>query len=70
MNIRNGCLEDAAAVVGLLEQLGYLETAGSIETRLHQLISHPDTLFIVAVDDADRVVGFVSARFGGRLLSN
>lgn len=63
MNIRDGRLEDASIVVTLLEQLGYPETSGFIETKLHQLISHPDALFIVAVDDTDRVIGFVSAHF-------
>ena len=63
MNIRDGRLADASTVAALLEQLDYLETAGFIKDKLRQLIPHPDALFVVAVDDVDRVIGFVSAHF-------
>ena len=63
MNIRDGRLEDASIVVTLLEQLGYVETSKFIEDKIRQLTSHSDALFLVAVDDADSVIGFISAHF-------
>ncbi|MGB3765158.1 MAG: GNAT family N-acetyltransferase [Phormidesmis sp.] len=63
MDIRNGRLEDASTVAALLEQPGYSETARCTKDKLRQLISHPDALFLVAVDNTDKVLGFVSAHF-------
>ncbi|MGC1219141.1 MAG: GNAT family N-acetyltransferase [Phormidesmis sp.] len=63
MNIRYGRVDDSAKVAELLEQLDYSAAADLIEGKLLRLIQHPDALFIVAVDDADSVLGFVSLHF-------
>lgn len=63
MNIRDGCLEDAAEIVRLLEQLGYPGASDFIEDRIAQLFSHPDALLLVAVESTGNLVGFVSAHF-------
>ncbi len=63
MTIREGCLADAAEIVRLLAQLGYPGASDFIEERIAQLLSHPDSLLLVALDDAGNLVGFVSAHF-------
>jgi GNAT superfamily N-acetyltransferase len=63
MNIRDGCLDDAAEIVRLLEQLGYPGASDFIEAKIAQLLSHPDALLLVAVESTGHLVGFVSAHF-------
>jgi GNAT superfamily N-acetyltransferase len=63
MNIRDGCLGDATEIVRLLEQLGYPGASDFIEARIAQLLSHPDALLLVALDNTGHLVGFVSAHF-------
>ena len=63
MNIRNGQLQDAVQIADLLGQLDYAVPSDFVEDKLSRLIQHPDARLIVAVDDTDRVVGFVSLHF-------
>jgi GNAT superfamily N-acetyltransferase len=63
MNIRDGCLDDAAEIVRLLEQLGYPGASGFIKARIAQLLAHQDALLLVAVESTGHLVGFVSAHF-------
>lgn len=59
MNVRRLRIDDCAALVPLLEQLGYPSTERSISMRVERLLSDPDVGSWVAVDDA-RVIGLVT----------
>lgn len=63
MNIRSGQLQDAAQIANLLEQLDYTATPSSVENKLKQLLHHPDAKIMVAVDDLDKLIGFVALHF-------
>jgi GNAT superfamily N-acetyltransferase len=63
ITIRNGRLEDAADIVRLLEQLEYFGTSDFIDKRVTQLLSHSDALLLVATENTETIVGFVSAHF-------
>lgn len=63
MNIRYGRVEDASEIAELLGQLDYSAAADFVVDKLLKLIHHPDALLIVAVDDGNRVLGFVSLHF-------
>ena len=63
MNIRGGQVQDATQIAELLGQLDYAVTASSVADKLSRLIQHPDAQLLVAVDDVDRVIGFVSLHF-------
>ena len=63
MNIRYGRVEDAFEIAELLRQLDYPAAVNFVAGKLLKLIQHPDALFIVAVDDMDKVIGFVSLHF-------
>ncbi|MGD1898261.1 MAG: hypothetical protein ACFB16_15055 [Phormidesmis sp.] len=63
MNIRSGQLQDAAQIAELLGQLDYAATADFVENQLSRLIQHPDAQLLVAIDDIDRIIGFVSLHF-------
>ncbi len=63
MRIREGRLEDAVEIASLLSQLDYPCTADFVERKLLRLMNHPDALIIVAVDDENALVGFVSLHF-------
>jgi len=49
--IRPARQSDAAAVVRLLEQLGYPCEEGALRTRIGQLGAHPDEVLLVAEQD-------------------
>lgn len=61
-NIRLVKLEDAPAIVQLLEQLDYPNTEDFIQEKLRTLIAHPDEVFFVYELD-DKVVAFMSLHF-------
>jgi len=63
MKLRDGQMQDASQIAELLGQLDYAATDNFVEDKLSRLIRHPDAQLIVAVDDADRVIGFVSLHF-------
>lgn len=60
MKIRDGRLQDASQIAELLGQMDYAATENFVEDKLGRLIRHPDAQLIVAVDDVDGVIGFVS----------
>ncbi len=60
--IREAVTQDAAALVRLLEQLGYSGTEAFIEARLSQQASHPDAMLLVA-ERKGEVLGFISLHF-------
>jgi len=60
--IRTACPADAPALVGLLAQLGYPDTAGFVDRRVRELLAHPDALLLVAETDG-AVQGFLSLHF-------
>ena len=49
MNIRQAQAKDSFALSALLTELGYSATEGFIDTRLTQLIHHPDEMLLVAI---------------------
>jgi len=63
MNIRRGRLQDATQIAELLRQLDYAATVDFVEAKLSRLIRHLDAQLIVAVDGADRIIGFASLHF-------
>jgi len=54
--------EDADALVGLLAQLGYPDTAAFMARRLAEQLGHADAWLRVAADGS-RVLGFISLHF-------
>jgi GNAT superfamily N-acetyltransferase len=60
--IRKAVKDDARAITGLLDQLGYPGTETFISPRVSQQIGHPDALLLVAEMDA-QLVGFISLHF-------
>jgi GNAT superfamily N-acetyltransferase len=62
IQIREAVMDDAPALVRLLEQLGYPETQGFIGKQLSQQRSHPDALLLVVQRQA-QVLGFISLHF-------
>lgn len=60
--IRPARAEDAAALVPLLEDLGYPGTAAFIERRVAQLLAHPDALLLVAETGGD-LLAVLAAHF-------
>ncbi len=60
--IRTARADDAPALVDLLRQLGYPETAPFIARRIAELTQHPDAALLVAEIGAV-VVGFISLHF-------
>lgn len=63
LSLRTAHLEDAADIAHLLDQLDYPGANSFIQTRLLQLMRHPEALLIVAVDNSQRLIGFISAHF-------
>ena len=63
MDIRSGRWQDAAQIAELLGQLDYAATVDFVEDKLSRLIQHLDAQLLVAADDVDRVIGFVSLHF-------
>lgn len=62
MNIRQAQAKDSFALSALLTELGYSATEGFIDTRLAQLIHHPDEVLLVA-EHGNQVLGFLSLHF-------
>lgn len=62
VNLRPAELDDAAALVDLLAQLGYPGAQAFIELRLRELLSHPDASLLVAEMEG-AVCGFISLHF-------
>lgn len=62
MNIRPAKPQDSFALSALLAELGYPDNEHFIETRLQQLIDHPDERLLVAEQDGS-VLGFLSLHF-------
>ena len=63
MKIRSGQLQDAAQIADLLNQLDYAATPSFTEDKLKRLLHHPDARILVAIDDSDKILGFVSLHF-------
>jgi len=59
MNVRRLTVDDCAALVGLLDQLGYPSTEPSLAVRAERLLADPDVGSWVAVDQA-RVIGLAT----------
>lgn len=62
LEIREAVVDDAPAVVRLLEQLGYPQPRSLVEARIAQQCSHPEALMLVALAGAD-LLGFISLHF-------
>lgn len=60
--IRKAQLTDATSISNLLESLGYPGTMSFIQSRLQQMLSHPDEVMLVALKGND-LVGFISLHF-------
>jgi GNAT superfamily N-acetyltransferase len=63
VSLRAATLADAAAVAGLMTQLGYPTAAGQMRARLECLLGHPDHHTLVA-DAEERVVGLIGLGLG------
>lgn len=55
-------IPDAPAICALLDSLGYPGTEPFIERRIAQLLSHPDSQLLAAVEDG-KVIGLISLHF-------
>jgi GNAT superfamily N-acetyltransferase len=64
--IRAAGSADAPALVDLLRQLGYPDTAPFIERRITELAADPDALLLVA-EVGGVVLGFISLHFAAQL---
>jgi GNAT superfamily N-acetyltransferase len=62
IHLREARVDDADAIVGLLDALGYPGTEPFIRDRIARLLAHPDESLLVAVDGT-RVVGVISLHF-------
>ncbi|MEA5471294.1 GNAT family N-acetyltransferase [Spirulina sp. 06S082] len=62
MLIREAIIDDAPIIAILLDQLGYPNAEAFIITKVHQQLSHPDTLLLVAEKDK-QVLGFINLHF-------
>jgi len=63
MQIRRATVDDASALVPLLEQLGYPSTASEVQERLTVILQHPDYNTWV-VQQGKRIIGLTGARIG------
>ncbi|MCB1955882.1 MAG: GNAT family N-acetyltransferase [Rhodocyclaceae bacterium] len=61
-DIREARAEDAAGLVALLASLGYPGAEAFIGPRVHQLLSHPDSVLLVH-DTGSGIRGFISLHF-------
>jgi hypothetical protein len=62
LEIRNAVMADRHAIAALMAALDYQGTEAFIETRLAQLLAHPDAALLVAAA-GDDVVGVLSLHF-------
>ncbi|NDI87335.1 MULTISPECIES: GNAT family N-acetyltransferase [Undibacterium] len=62
ISLRPARPQDAQAVADLLAELDYPGSHAFIESRIKQLLSHPDATLIVAVDE-QAVLGCISLHF-------
>jgi GNAT superfamily N-acetyltransferase len=62
MKVRAAVLADKEAIVALMEALDYAGTESFIDTRLMQLLAHPDEALLVATE-GDEVQGVLSLHF-------
>jgi GNAT superfamily N-acetyltransferase len=60
--IRGAMIKDAAAIRSLLDQLEYPTPDGFVESRLPEMLAHPDQELLV-YEDGEVVAGFVSLHF-------
>jgi len=60
--IRKAAINDAVAIRSLLDQLDYPTEEGFVESRLPEMLNHPDQELLVYVLD-EQVAGFVSMHF-------
>lgn len=63
VSIRSCSIEDAAALAGLTEQLGYPTSATQMQERLDEIMLRPDRATLVA-ERGGRVVGYAGAWCG------
>jgi len=62
IDIREAVMEDASALVPLLDQLGYPGTQAFIEAKVAQARSHPDALLLVA-ERQGQILGLILLHF-------
>lgn len=62
LDITNAAMADRQAIVALMAALDYAGTEDFIETRLAQLLAHPDAALLVATA-GDDVLGVLSLHF-------
>lgn len=63
IDIRPAAVQDAPAIVPLLEQLGYPSSLSDVHRRLMVILQHPDCATWVA-QHGETIVGFSGARLG------
>ena len=58
-HIRPASPADATAIITLLTQLGYPDTADFLPQKLHKMLDHPDEILLVA-EVENQVLAFIS----------
>jgi GNAT superfamily N-acetyltransferase len=61
--IRSAGPADAGQLTPLIGQLGYESTLGEVQTRLDQLLSHPDYAVLV-IEEEGQIIGVGSVQVG------
>lgn len=59
VQIRALCVGDLPAIVGLSSQLGYPTAIEALRSRVAEIASSPSDAALVAVDECNRVVGWI-----------
>lgn len=62
MQIREAKIGDSEAIASLLTALDYPDTEGFIDSKIEQLLKHPDARLLVAVEGSE-ILGFISLHF-------
>ncbi|MBI2276500.1 MAG: GNAT family N-acetyltransferase [Dechloromonas sp.] len=62
MQIREAKSGDGEAIASLLTALDYPDTEGFIDSKIEQLLKHPDGRLLVAVEGSE-ILGFISLHF-------
>ncbi|QKF81735.1 GNAT family N-acetyltransferase [Halarcobacter ebronensis] len=62
IKIREASIDDAKALIPLLDSLGYENTEKFIKKRISQLLSNSNDALVVACDN-EKIVGFISFCF-------